>query len=89
MFDIGSQSIHTTWRNSKRKFIQFYLVGVTYRNLFHGRNFLSFLVMNYTEFNKYIRKRALQKYCNREEVRAVQSCYADRFSQTVSAFVQG
>ena len=73
VFDIASQSIHTTWRNSKRKFIQF---GITYRNLS--------LVLS----EKYIRERTLPKYCNHEEVRAIQSCYADRVSQMVSALVR-
>ena len=47
VFDIASQTIDNSWRNSKQKFTKFMIIKITFPNLLHGSDFLCFLFMNY------------------------------------------
>ena len=49
VFDIVSQMIDNSWRNSRPKLAKFYLMGTrnTYPNHGHSSDFLCFVLMNY------------------------------------------
>ena len=47
VFDMASQMINNSWRNSRLKLVNFMVIRITYPNHGHGSDFLCFLLMNF------------------------------------------